>query len=148
MLKIRRPLGRLIFNMGIAIPGKTVFLIETAPCIGSGNGLAPNSRQVITWTNDDCVSVMPNTSYIINTNVIETFIIRTYAELPSVRPVLFTRRQFPRKHFHSGNVFWNPTIKSRWGQWVYDALINQHMYLILLIKFATFRAQTDWCTRV
>ena len=31
LLKIRRPLGRLIFNMGIAIPGKTVFLIETAP---------------------------------------------------------------------------------------------------------------------
>ena len=31
MLKIRRPLGRLIFNMGIAIPGKSVFLIETAP---------------------------------------------------------------------------------------------------------------------
>ena len=31
MLKIRRPLGRLIFNMGIAIPGKTFFLIETAP---------------------------------------------------------------------------------------------------------------------
>ena len=34
MLKIRRPLGRLIFNMGIAIPGKTVFLIETAPRAG------------------------------------------------------------------------------------------------------------------
>ena len=34
MLKIRRPLGRLIFNMGIAIPGKTVFLIETAPWWG------------------------------------------------------------------------------------------------------------------
>ena len=33
MLKIRRPLGRLIFNMAIAIPGKTVFLIETAPCV-------------------------------------------------------------------------------------------------------------------
>ena len=31
MLEIRRPLGRLIFNMGIAIPDKTVFLIETAP---------------------------------------------------------------------------------------------------------------------
>ena len=31
MLKIRRPLGRLIFNMGIAISGKTVFLIETDP---------------------------------------------------------------------------------------------------------------------
>ena len=36
MLKIRRPLGRLIFNMGIAIPGKTVFLIETAPWCLSG----------------------------------------------------------------------------------------------------------------
>ena len=35
MLKIRRPLGRLIFNMGIAIPGKTVFLIETAPRLWS-----------------------------------------------------------------------------------------------------------------
>ena len=33
MLKIRRQLGRLIFNMGIAIPGKIVFLIETAPCL-------------------------------------------------------------------------------------------------------------------
>ena len=41
MLKIRRPLGRLIFNMGIAIPGKTVFLIETAPesyfCLAESN---------------------------------------------------------------------------------------------------------------
>ena len=27
--------GRLIFNMGIAIPGKTVFLIETAPCVST-----------------------------------------------------------------------------------------------------------------
>ena len=33
MLKIRRPLGRLIFNMGVAIPGKTVFLIEKAPSL-------------------------------------------------------------------------------------------------------------------
>ena len=40
MLKIRRPLGRLIFNMGIATPGKTVFLIETAP-----------RWQAIIWTN-------------------------------------------------------------------------------------------------
>ena len=31
MLKIRRPNGRLIFNMGITIPSKTVVLIETAP---------------------------------------------------------------------------------------------------------------------
>ena len=34
MLKIRRSLGRLIFNMWIAIPGKTVFLIETPPWCG------------------------------------------------------------------------------------------------------------------
>ena len=47
MLKIRRPLGRLIFNMGIAIPGKTVFLIETAPWW----------HQAITWTNLDSSSV-------------------------------------------------------------------------------------------
>ena len=40
MLKIRRPLGRLIFNMGIAIPGKTVFLIETAPCFQSSGSQA------------------------------------------------------------------------------------------------------------
>ena len=43
MLKIRRPLGRLIFNMGIAIPGKTVFLIETAP-------LSPvNYQQIVVY---------------------------------------------------------------------------------------------------
>ena len=40
MLKIRRPLGRLIFNMGIAIPGKTVFLIETAPWYRPSNATA------------------------------------------------------------------------------------------------------------
>ena len=44
MLKIRRPLGRLIFNMGIAIPGKTVFLIETAPW-WSGTCLAPGHHE-------------------------------------------------------------------------------------------------------
>ena len=31
MLKIRRPTDRLIFNMGIPIPAKTVFYIETGP---------------------------------------------------------------------------------------------------------------------
>ena len=43
MLKIRRPLGRLIFNMGIAIPGKTVFLIETAPRTSSKCWLASHN---------------------------------------------------------------------------------------------------------
>ena len=35
MLKIRRPLERLIFNMGIATPGKTVFHIDGPQGIGS-----------------------------------------------------------------------------------------------------------------
>ena len=46
MLKIRRPLWRLIFNMGTAIPGKTVFLIETAP--GSCRSLGV-SRHIIDY---------------------------------------------------------------------------------------------------
>ena len=52
MLKIRRPLGRLIFNMGIAIPGKTVFLIETAPSFFSGriaSDLLYYLDRAITW---------------------------------------------------------------------------------------------------
>ena len=54
MLKIRRPLGRLIFNMGIAIPGKTVFLIETAPRksplrLLAGSLPIPPLRSVVLW---------------------------------------------------------------------------------------------------
>ena len=45
MLKIRRPTGRLIFNMGIPIPGKTVFLIETGPWW--------HQAVTVTWTNID-----------------------------------------------------------------------------------------------
>ena len=48
MLKIRRPLGRLIFNMGIAIPGKTVFLIETAPRL-QGDGYQGELNIVYTY---------------------------------------------------------------------------------------------------
>ena len=47
MLKIRRPLGRLIFNMGIAIPGKTVFLIETAPSMPCQTAIDPKSHEAI-----------------------------------------------------------------------------------------------------
>ena len=45
MLKIRRPLGRLIFNMGIAIPGKTVFLIETAPRCRIGERIKQDAQK-------------------------------------------------------------------------------------------------------
>ena len=57
MLKIRRPLGRLIFNMGIAIPGKTVFLIETAPWLFVVACSVPS----ITWTIDS-LSIGPPTT--------------------------------------------------------------------------------------
>ena len=40
MLKIRRPNGRLIFNMGIPIPGKTVFYIEMGPRFSKGHFLS------------------------------------------------------------------------------------------------------------
>ena len=49
MLKIRRPLGRLIFNMGIAILGETVFLIETAPW-SCENQMVGSCRQALPQT--------------------------------------------------------------------------------------------------
>ena len=52
MLKIRRPTGRLIFNMGIPIPGKTVFYIETGPwwCIyASGNFSHQCFYMMVSW---------------------------------------------------------------------------------------------------
>ena len=48
ILKIRRPLGRLIFNMGIVTPGKTVFLIETAP------GPGPSCSQLYWYVDNIC----------------------------------------------------------------------------------------------
>ena len=75
MLKIRRPLGRLIFNMGIAIPGKTVFLIETAPWSLGGNltriyGLwfkgffhAVNNLPIITMTSHERHVVLSHRSF-------------------------------------------------------------------------------------
>ena len=57
MLKIRRPLGRLIFNMGIAIPGKTVFLIETAP------GALIQCKQSGGWSNKKMPSYQYRKSY-------------------------------------------------------------------------------------
>ena len=44
MLKIRRPLGRLIFNMGIATPGKTVLLRQPP---GSFQTLTLNEGQTM-----------------------------------------------------------------------------------------------------
>ena len=47
MLKIRRPTGRLIFNMGIPIPGKTVFYIETGPGMHNGKQGVVSIRKTV-----------------------------------------------------------------------------------------------------
>ena len=61
MLKIRRPLGRLIFNMGITIPCKTVFLIETALWTCSSLSLQMSQHLSVLWTSAD--TVMTTQSY-------------------------------------------------------------------------------------
>ena len=48
MLKIRRPLGRLIFNMGIAIPGKTAFLLRRPPV----SQTIKHSEYIFCWSDD------------------------------------------------------------------------------------------------
>ena len=48
MLKIRRPNGRLIFNMGIPIPGKDGLYIETGPwLLLAGLGSTPNIHLIM-----------------------------------------------------------------------------------------------------
>ena len=81
MLKIRRPLGRLIFNMGIVIPGKTVFLIETAPW-NSQSGLCFNIKTVfwymeiliikIRWSWDHIIFIMEIPIFVRQHRYIET----------------------------------------------------------------------------
>ena len=62
MLKIRRPLGRLIFNMGIAIPGKTVFLIETAPWWHNYNNTKHNNAMSI-FCGIYCICYLPHITF-------------------------------------------------------------------------------------
>ena len=66
MLKIRRPLGRLIFNMGIAIPGKTVFLIETAPWRFYDKLVEPRIKLVELVTKDNCLESLEIRKYTTN----------------------------------------------------------------------------------
>ena len=81
MLKIRRPLGRLIFNMGIAIPGKTVFLIETAPWL---------SKRALWNNNAHAVNVNTNSRWM------TAPLIR-----PQVYPYPLALRNFPQ----NGTIF-------------------------------------------
>ena len=62
MLKIRRPLGCLIFNMGIAIPGKTVFLIETAPWMFQAFFIV-HAHWGLTYPHDDVIKWKPFPHY-------------------------------------------------------------------------------------
>ena len=75
MLKIRRPLGRLIFNMGIAIPGKTVFLIETAPWFCHHNRHRQRSHRHHHSNQQYLLSCHPRHQHILHTNLIITIII-------------------------------------------------------------------------
>ena len=79
MLKIRRPLGRLIFNMGIAIPGKTVFLIETAPCLVSNPLAEPMLIKYYTPRNMSQQGFIKNWSISVQENAIENIICKMAA---------------------------------------------------------------------
>ena len=91
MLKIRRPLGRLIFKMGIAIPGKTVFLIETVP---SKLSLDHIRQKYVIFTND---------------------LIEQGARASAAMVLTWYDRNNPNSHDAWQNI-WNHT--SRFFQWV------------------------------
>ena len=71
MLKIRRPLGRLIFNMGIAIPGKTVFLIETAPRSSAVIAFIDLEYSVLSMRSKKCIAGLAQDCGISVTNALE-----------------------------------------------------------------------------
>ena len=124
MLKIRRPLGRLIFNMGIAIPGKTVFLIETAPWLSivSGNGLLPVWQQAIIWTSADVLSIGP-----LKTNSTEIWI----------KILTFT---FKKMRLEMSSVRWHPFCPG------WDEFTNQLCTITIITPHAWVvrQATTGW----
>ena len=95
MLKIRRSLGRLIFNMGIAIPGKTVFLIETAPCLSLA---APILRVVVfLFLQVTCGIFQDNTRHLVTGSRDGTICI---TDLSNGAPVAMTTIRSPVEMIH------------------------------------------------
>ena len=85
MLKIRRPTGRLIFNMGIPIPGKTVFYIETGPCFFCAHGL-----WIPTPLNPECCGQTWSITRALNTQQLTTWV----GLLNQFRPLVVFFRSF------------------------------------------------------
>ena len=102
MLTIRRPLGRLIFNMWIAIPGKTIFLIETASCTWK------NCDSLSLGTNIGCQPDEPLASLVTTNRIINVcgFLVITMLPMYAVPHCLYS----------VGN--WITTTTNRWDIWI------------------------------
>ena len=64
MLKIRRSRDRLIFNMGIPIPGKDGLYIETGPCASPWNYPVPTSATLLCYPEPSSTSSPPARSWL------------------------------------------------------------------------------------
>ena len=127
MLKIRRPLGRLIFNMGIAIPGKTVFLIETAPRVNIG------LCQITQWKTKLKKSEMLLLGFLLTCHVSPTFLhtchhtslVVSSLAPPSVLPSLQSTPSSP-----SQSSWWSQArLQSPWTagpHWTMKIMISWH----------------------
>ena len=110
MLKIRRPLGRLIFNMGIAIPGKTVFLIETAP--------RPDFHwKFVPWSDDNISSSVSMHSAQPNNVFRSVTIINTYL----IKHTGMHHFQTKNKHQRNSNIF----FQENWRTTLHNALCGK-----------------------
>ena len=129
MLKIRRPLGRLIFNMGIAIPGKTVFLIETAPRISSLNNMYnitfPRLRELWLQVND----IFHFDPELIQLPTLQTFSLRnnTITELPDLSGCVWgvESESVTYAEFYAAN---NPFHCNGSMKWLGNSLCRQGRY--------------------
>ena len=104
MLKIRRPNGRLIFNMGIPIPGKDGLYIETGPW--KSWGFMVKYQDIIHSLRFYCVSIISDIAYCIFSSMTKhirvalreknTFFLVGAKPIPTNRNVkhMFSHRQF------------------------------------------------------
>ena len=99
MLKVRRPLGRLIFNMGIAIPGKTVFLIETAPSTQHYTTVynIKMTSSSAASDNEFCQNNIPVSVCVCSNHPILAIYLPWFDRKPT--PVIINKLSFDSKHF-------------------------------------------------
>ena len=125
MLKIRRPLGRLIFNMGIAIPGKTVFLIETAPSI-----LFTVTSELMKGSSEITVSAMHNLFLVMATmqNGYNGYRVSYFCNLHSWQTELWILEE-PRKSTPAYCFEWVTRNNSHW-----DVLYRSDLSLVIFVS--------------